>query len=76
MYCPIQGYRKQYQNAVSCLENECALWDEIRKQCMIKTFIQAQTINLPTPQAQWREDNPQPSKLDDFATYLSNLNFE
>lgn len=70
MYCPIQGYRKQYQNAVSCFENECAWWDKVRKQCMVKSVMEAHTQNLPTPMEAWQQEQPHKSALGDFAEYL------
>lgn len=72
MFCPIQGYRKQYQNAVTCFEHECAWWDKVRKQCMITTFIQAQSQNLPTPVETWNQAHPKKSEMTKLAEFLQN----
>ena len=37
MYCPFMV--NQYGNPQSCEKRYCALWDEKRNQCAIKTFL-------------------------------------
>ena len=77
MFCPIQGYRKQYENAVTCFENECAWWDKVHKQCMIKTFVAAQTQNLPTPVEQRGQAHPPKTEVQGLAEWLQKeYNFE
>ena len=38
VYCPIISYQKQHQNGTECMEECCALWNEEKEQCCIKTM--------------------------------------
>lgn len=77
MYCPIQGYRKPYQSTVMCFEDRCAWWDEVRKQCIITTLVQAQSQNLSVPVEKWNQVHPPISEVSELAEFLQDkYNFE
>lgn len=40
-YCPIMSYQTVDNNELYCMREECALWDEELKQCVIKTMATA-----------------------------------
>lgn len=37
MYCPMLV--NSYGDAKFCESNKCAWWDEVRRQCAVKTFL-------------------------------------
>jgi hypothetical protein len=40
-FCPIMSFQKQYNDEECCMDEACALWDEERGQCCIKTMALA-----------------------------------
>lgn len=51
-YCPIMSYQKQYHDEMYCMENDCAFWDEKRKQCCITTMALAAILKPSSNTAQ------------------------
>ena len=36
-YCPIISYQERYSDERNCMEEICALWDEEKEQCCLKS---------------------------------------
>lgn len=35
LYCPFMSYQKQYNGATYCFEEDCAIWDNKNKKCVL-----------------------------------------